>query len=858
MADKEIKTSGIDVPINVDDNASKSVDRVSQALDNLGRRQQVLLNLSTQFKAIDKTVQSVGTRLSKFTKELKIRTKTASVNNRSPRYGGLFTDEISKLKTQYSENKKDRRSVQENINLNTRKLVLEKETYALYERMNTLLEQITNKEIARLQTSNQLKQNLVSESDYVQGIVEQKKTQAILEAEATTKLAQDKEYINALVTKEKQREQINKSINAQVGKNITNIKTLSDRVSLFIGKIRRFTFLTYFMSKITNAINTFSKASADWTENLNLFEVSFGERTQENLDKLLKFADALGVSRNQVVKASSDFQTLANSIGLASDISADFSVALTQLGYDIGSLRNLDFEDVFEKLQSTIYGGQVKTARTLGINITASGLNELLQQLGLVNVKFTDLSESQKVLLRGIAAFKQLGIEGANVYGDLGKTITSLANRVRVFQASFQNLKLSLSEAFNSLFSNIIAVGTSLIQALDVIAKAFIPQKLTSGFNSVADSIDNATDSADELGEALGLLNIDKFNVLGKSSQSEGLQSTTAQLQEEFRKYIEQFNKATKVTEVFDEKVTSLRNKVIQFIFPLSEVNKETGEITLVKDKINPTIDAFVKLGKSIKDLLDTLKEVFNWLWENILPVILKLFSAITSLINNATVLKTLIFAIIATKIGAKLGGFVTKINEINSATDKAKIATTEWKSATEMLTKGFASLAVSLTSIISSTTLSSWEKLLGIFVSCAAAAVAIGIAVKALSMNWGQAIGLGATVMSASLAVYSTLANMRKYKDGGIVEDGVFTMSKGEIVGKFNDGSTVVANNMQIIQGIKKGVAEAVKESLGSISGKQTAVFNLNGKEFARATFNDYNYVGKTNTGFSWGGNKQ
>lgn len=854
MADKEIKTSGIDVPINVDDNASKSVDRVSQALDNLGKRQQVLDNLSTQFKAIDKTIQSVGSRLSEFTKELKLRTKTASVNNRSPRYGGLFTDEISKLKTQYSENKKDRRSVQENINLNTRKLVLEKETYALYERMSTLLEQITNREIARLQTSNQLKQNLVSESDYVQGIVEQKKTQAILDAEATTKLAQDKDYINALVLKEKQREQINKSINSQVGKNITNIKTLTDRVSLFIGKVRRFTFLTYFMSKITNVINTFSKAYADWTENLNLFEVSFGEKTQENLDKLLKFADALGVSRNQVVKASSDFQTLANSIGIANDISADFSVALTQLGYDIGSLRNLDFEDVFEKLQSTIYGGQVKTARTLGINITASGLEELLHQLGLVNVKFTDLSESQKVLLRGIATFKQLGIEGANVYGDLGKTITSLANRVRVFQASFENLRLSLSEAFNSLFSNLVAVGTSLIQALNVIAKTFIPQKLTSGFNSVTDSIDNTTESADELGEALGLLNIDKFNVLGKSSQSDGLQSTTTQLQEEFRKYIEQFNKATKVTDVFDEKVTSLRNKIIQFIFPLSEVNKETGEITLVKDKLNPTIDAFVKLGKSIKDLLDTLKEVFNWLWENILPVILKLVSAITSLINNATVLKALIFVFIA----GKLGVFTAKIYEIKTATDKTKLSTMQWKSATEMLAKGFATLAVSLTSIISSTTLSSWEKLLGIFIGCAAAAVAIGVAVKALSMNWGQAIGLGASVMGVSLAVYSTLANMRKYKDGGIVEDGVFTMSKGEIVGKFNDGSTVVANNMQIVEGIKAGVYEAVKEGLGLTTKNQTAVFKLNGKEFARATFNDYNYVGKTNTGFSWGGNKQ
>lgn len=851
MADKEIKTSGIDVPINVDDNASKSVDRVSQALDNLGKRQQVLDNLSTQFKAIDKTIQSVGSRLSEFTKELKLRTKTASVNNRSPRYGGLFTDEISKLKTQYSENKKDRRSVQENINLNTRKLVLEKETYALYERMSTLLEQITNREIARLQTSNQLKQNLVSESDYVQGIVEQKKTQAILDAEATTKLAQDKDYINALVLKEKQREQINKSINSQVGKNITNIKTLTDRVSLFIGKVRRFTFLTYFMSKITNVINTFSKASADWTENLNLFEVSFGEKTQENLDKLLKFADALGVSRNQVVKASSDFQTLANSIGIASDISADFSVALTQLGYDIGSLRNLDFEDVFEKLQSTIYGGQIKTARTLGINITASGLEELLAQLGLADVKFRQLSESQKVLLRGIATFKQLGIEGANVYGDLGKTITSLANRVRVFQASFQNLRLSLSEAFNSLFSNLVAVGTSLIQALNIIAKTFIPQKLTSGFNSVTDSIDNTTESADELGEALGLLNIDKFNVLGKAEEVSGTQSTTAQLQEQLSKYVKQFNDASKATGVFDEKVTNLRNKIVKFIFPLSQINEETGEITIIKDKLSPIAQAGKSLGETISKIYNALKEVGSYIAKNILPFGIDLVATLGSIFGNVSAISTLIIALMAKGIGTKITALTVKISSIKSKTEQTA-------TSINSLISSFALLAVSIAGVIGSDTLSVWQKFGLILAGVATAGLTMAIAMKASKMKWGSAIALGASVMGLSTAIYSSLASMNKYKDGGVVEDGVFTMSKGEMFGKFNDGSTVVANNMQIIQGIKQGVAEAVKENLGSTTRKQTAVFKLNGKEFARATFDDYNYVGKTNTGFSWGGNKQ
>ena len=49
----------------------------------------------------------------------------------------------------------------------------------------------------------------------------------------------------------------------------------------------------------------------------------------------------------------------------------------------------------------------------------------------------------------------------------------------------------------------------------------------------------------------------------------------------------------------------------------------------------------------------------------------------------------------------------------------------------------------------------------------------------------------------------------------GGFPEDGWFRASHGEIMGKFDNGQSVVANNMQIVDGIKGGVKEAVSEIL-------------------------------------------
>lgn len=50
----------------------------------------------------------------------------------------------------------------------------------------------------------------------------------------------------------------------------------------------------------------------------------------------------------------------------------------------------------------------------------------------------------------------------------------------------------------------------------------------------------------------------------------------------------------------------------------------------------------------------------------------------------------------------------------------------------------------------------------------------------------------------------------------GGFPEDGLFFANHNELVGKFVNGRTAVANNEQIIEGIKRGVSEANRESGG------------------------------------------
>ncbi len=56
------------------------------------------------------------------------------------------------------------------------------------------------------------------------------------------------------------------------------------------------------------------------------------------------------------------------------------------------------------------------------------------------------------------------------------------------------------------------------------------------------------------------------------------------------------------------------------------------------------------------------------------------------------------------------------------------------------------------------------------------------------------------------------------KFSNGGFPEDGLFLANHKELVGKFANGKTAVANNEQIIEGIKAGVYSAVVDALQTV----------------------------------------
>ena len=102
------------------------------------------------------------------------------------------------------------------------------------------------------------------------------------------------------------------------------------------------------------------------------------------------------------------------------------------------------------------------------------------------------------------------------------------------------------------------------------------------------------------------------------------------------------------------------------------------------------------------------------------------------------------------------------------------------------------------------------------------------------------------------SLGGAFNIVGMPQYASGGFPEDGLFMANHGEMVGRFSNGKTAVANNQEITAGIARAVYDAFTAAISDVGsggggGKNTEfVLNINGKEFARAIYNDQRAVAR------------
>lgn len=158
-------------------------------------------------------------------------------------------------------------------------------------------------------------------------------------------------------------------------------------------------------------VGSFEKRAKELTKKMTGFEVSdSGDLTRTK-------SASLGLDPKQTMNYQATYAQMASSMGATADASTRVSQALTEIGADLASVKNLEFNDVWDDMASGITG-MSRALDKYGINIRVANLQQELYNLG-IDATVSSLSQSDKAILRTITILNS----SKYAWGDLANTI---------------------------------------------------------------------------------------------------------------------------------------------------------------------------------------------------------------------------------------------------------------------------------------------------------------------------------------------------------------------------------------------------------------------------------------------------
>ena len=309
--------------------------------------------------------------------------------------------------------------------------------------------------------------------------------------------------------------------------------------------IEEFNYFSVALDKVgKDSANQFKKAGYNSAEEYaGSFRKRFG-KLQKQLtgydvdyntgDATNTFSHNLGLDLTEVMNYNAAIAQITNSAGMLGETSIATSKALTMLSADWASLSNLDTADVMQNFQSGLVG-QSRALYKYGIDITSAGLAQTAMNHGITE-SIKNLSQQSKMQLRVLTMLEQSKV----AYGDLARTINQPANQLRMLQAGFKKLSLTIGSLFMPIVQKLYPYMNAVVMVLQDFAQwvaklAGIKLGDTDGsrktpevpdYSDAADDTDNVAKNMDKTAKktkkaADNLQGFDQVNKLQDNSDSD-------------------------------------------------------------------------------------------------------------------------------------------------------------------------------------------------------------------------------------------------------------------------------------------------------------------------------------------------
>lgn len=240
--------------------------------------------------------------------------------------------------------------------------------------------------------------------------------------------------------------------------------------------IEEFNYFSVALDKVgKDSANQFKKAGYNSAEEYaGSFRKRFG-KLQKQLtgydvdyntgDATNTFSHNLGLDLTEVMNYNAAIAQITNSAGMLGETSIDSAKALTMLSADWASLANLDTADVMQNFQSAVVG-QSRAVYKFGLDITSAGLAQTAMNHG-VTESIKNLSQQSKMQLRVLTMLEQSKV----AYADLARTINQPANQLRMLQAGFKKLSLTIGSLFMPIVQKLYPYMNAMVMVLQDFAQ---------------------------------------------------------------------------------------------------------------------------------------------------------------------------------------------------------------------------------------------------------------------------------------------------------------------------------------------------------------------------------------------------
>lgn len=379
--------------------------------------------------------------------------------------------------------------------------------------------------------------------------------------------------------------------------------------------------------------NSFSQRAEELTQKMTGFKVSENGMLEATGGK------SLGLDPSQLMNYQAMFAQMSSSMGVTSETSLKLSNALTMIGADLASVKNMDFNKVWEDMASGL-AGMSRTLDKYGVNIRNVNLQQKLNELG-IEANITKLNQNDKALLRTIILLDSTRY----AWSDLSGTLEQPANQLRLIKANLNNLSRTIGNIFLPIVVKALPYINMFVQAIQRLAEWIVKLLGFEDFdwssntgNGASDVLGDIYDSADDTSDALdnvskaakkakaGLRGFDELKTIsisdtsGQDGDSDGVGGiTTGLLEGALDDILEEYQKA------WNEGFENMENRANLFADNVAKAFKKSGLYGVAQ-----------YFGESVKNMLDSIN------WESINQMSSQVGKSIAEFINGLVEVKGL------------------------------------------------------------------------------------------------------------------------------------------------------------------------------------------------------------------------